>query len=213
MRFYPVKTPDLIKFVFPTLIWAGQPANKTIYLSFDDGPDPRFTPFILDQLKHWSATATFFCLGKNVAAHPELYQQILAAGHHVGNHTYHHLNGWKTSATEYLKDIEMAATYIHSDLFRPPYGKITLKQIRNLHRKAGNYRIIMWTVLSGDFDKRLSGKNCFKIVISNSKPGAIIVFHDSEKAWERMSYALPRVLEYFSNNGFSCQALPRDFST
>ena len=175
--------------------------QKELYLTFDDGPHETATPFVLDQLKQYDAKATFFCIGKNAKMYPRIYQRILDEGHAVGNHTFDHLNGWKTKNELYINNIKKAAEYINSKLFRPPYGKISPSISKLIRRKLG-YKIIMWSVLSADFDEKLSPQKCAKYVLLNAKPGSIIVFHDSTKAWERMSYALPETLNYFAANGF-----------
>jgi peptidoglycan-N-acetylglucosamine deacetylase len=176
--------------------------DKVLYLTFDDGPHPDITGFVLDELKKYKARATFFCLGKNVVANPGVYKRIIDEGHAVGNHTFNHLDGWKTKDSKYLSDIREAANYIDSSLYRPPYGRITDFQVRQLLSVGYGYKIIMWSTLSGDFDKSISKEDCFQNVLLNSDDGSIIVFHDSEKARERMSFALPRVLEYFSGKGY-----------
>lgn len=179
------------------------PAGKKIYLSFDDGPHPVATPFVLDQLKKYDARATFFCIGKNVAAYPEIFQRIVAEGHSVGNHTQDHLNGWFTGTETYLRNVGLAKRYIQSPLFRPPYGKIRSAQVKKMH----HYKIIMWDVLSGDFDKSVSKEECIRNVIQHTNNGSIVVFHDSEKAWQNMSNALPVVLEHFNKEGFEFAAI------
>lgn len=182
-------------------------AANTIYLTFDDGPHETATPFVLDELKKYNAKATFFCIGKNVVAHPEIYKRIIDEEHAVGNHTYNHLNGSKTKDEDYLTDVMKAADYIDSSLFRPPYGRISSFQAKLLRTKQNPFKIIMWNVLSGDFDISLSPQKCFENVILKTKAGSIIVFHDSAKAWDRMSYALPKTLEYFSTKNFRFSAL------
>lgn len=216
---YPVRIPRLAKWLFPGCTWSGPSGDNALYISFDDGPNPGSTPFILEQLKKHRAKASFFCLGKNVDSYPELYHQILTEGHRVGNHTQHHLNGWKTPAELYIRDVREAAMRIRSNLFRPPYGKISLSQFRKLTRDrpsnnpAGDhtgdkYQVIMWDVLSGDFDPGISGSRCLENVISRAVAGSIIVFHDSQKAWERMRVALPGSLEYFEHKKFNLLSLP-----
>lgn len=184
--------------------------GKKVYLTFDDGPHPTATPFILEQLEQYEAKATFFCIGKNVVAQPDIYKQLLEKGHTVGNHTHNHKNGWKTSYKEYIENIETASTYIDSRLYRPPYGKITRRQIKYLLEKEQPYRIYMWDILSYDFDISLSPEACYKNVIKNIEPGSIVVFHDSDKAWERMHYTLPKVLAYCQNKGWQMAALPKE---
>lgn len=203
---YLTKTPFWLRSLYPSLVWRMPvQGEKKIYLTFDDGPHPQATPFVLDQLAAYGAKATFFCIGKNVAAEPDIYQRILAEGHTVGNHTQHHLNGWKTDDTTYLHDIATAEQYISSNLFRPPYGRIKRSQIKALHQQQK--KIIMWDVLSADFDTRLTGEACLAYVLYHTQPGSIVLFHDSEKTWDRMSVALPKALEYFSEKGFRFEGI------
>lgn len=204
-----------MKKLYPSLIWEKPTDKKILYLTFDDGPHPTATPFVLNELKKHNAKATFFCIGKNVVDHTDIYKRIIDEGHKVGNHTFNHLNGWKVSNEKYLENIFEAAKYIDSNLFRPPYGRISKFQIKLLQREKKDvesydrsFKIIMWSVLSGDFDLKLSPEKCFENVLLNSKPGSIIVFHDSTKAWEKMNYALPKVLEHFSKLGYAFEALP-----
>jgi|SRR5450432_1977762 peptidoglycan/xylan/chitin deacetylase (PgdA/CDA1 family) len=202
--FYFTKTPLWLKMLYPSCLWnypLGR-EEKKIYLSFDDGPHATATPFALDELKKYNAKATFFCIGKNVNEETALYKRILLEGHRVGNHTHNHLNGWKTDNKIYLQNIEKARELIDSDLFRPPYGRATAFQIRNLQEKL-HYKVVMWDVLAGDFDPKVNGKQAAERVIRKSKPGSIIVFHDSAKAWQVLYVALPIVLAYFSDKGFS----------
>jgi peptidoglycan/xylan/chitin deacetylase (PgdA/CDA1 family) len=206
--FYFTKTPFWLKMLYPTCLWNYTPdrTRKKLYLSFDDGPHGAATPFVLDELKKYNARATFFCIGKNVLAEPSLYKRILMEGHRVGNHTQNHLNGWKTDNKTYLENIENARKLIDSNLFRPPYGKATAFQIRNLIEKL-HYKVVMWDVLAGDFDPKVNGKQAAERVVKNSKPGSIVVFHDSAKAFEVLQIALPIVLSYFSGNGFSFETV------
>lgn len=219
--FYTVKMPWLIRKIYPSLIWEQPTKEKILYLTFDDGPHPTATPFILDELAKYNAKATFFCIGKNVVEHAAIYKRIIDEGHSVGNHTFNHLNGWKTSNEKYFENIFEAAKYIDSNLFRPPYGRISKFQVSLLQEKSDDkrkikneastdhsgFKIVMWSVLSGDFDTSLSPEKCLRHVILNSSPGSIIVFHDSTKAWDRMSFALPKVLEYFSRQGYQFHSL------
>jgi peptidoglycan/xylan/chitin deacetylase (PgdA/CDA1 family) len=200
--FYFVKTPWILKKIYPRSIWNIPTNEKILYLSFDDGPHPTATPFVLEELQKYKAKATFFCIGKNVKEQPQLYRKILEGGHRVGNHTHNHLNGWKTPDKEYFRNIIQASEYIDSDLFRPPYGKISSFQIAHLQSEALNFRIIMWDVLSGDFDKKVSGNKCISNVIGNAANGSIVIFHDSEKAFNNLKMALPKVLSHFSKEGF-----------
>ena len=205
---YLVKTTWWLKAIYPSFLWKKKETDKVLYLTFDDGPHPTATPFVLEQLKLYHAKATFFCIGKNVVEEPEIYQQILNDGHSVGNHTHNHLKGWKTDNTTYLENIQQAAQYINSTLFRPPYGRIKKSQAKQLQSGIFNWKfeIIMWDVLSGDFDTKLSPEKCLSNVIDNAVSGSIVVFHDSAKAWDRLSYALPKTLEHFSKLGYIFKA-------
>ena len=205
---YLLQTPKLLRVIAPSFAEWEMPADAAqpaVYLTFDDGPHPTATPFALEQLARYGAQATFFCVGKNVVEYPELYDQILAAGHSTGNHTHNHLKGWRTNTKTYIEDTLSAARFINSRLFRPPYGRIKRMQATRL-REAG-YRLIMWSLLSGDFDTGLSPQRCLENVVFNLKPGHIVVLHDSTKAWDRMSYVLPRVLEHCKKNGWALKAL------
>jgi peptidoglycan/xylan/chitin deacetylase (PgdA/CDA1 family) len=206
--FYAVRIPEWFRKLNSSLIWKISTKEKILYLTFDDGPHETATPFVLDQLKKYNAQATFFCLGKNVASHPEIYQRILDEGHATGNHTFNHLNGWKVNNKEYLNDTERAASYIKSKLFRPPYGKISPSLSKKL-RLQFEYKIIMWHVLSGDFDESISPEKCFNNVVNNAEAGSVIVFHDSKKAWNSLSVALPQVLKKFTASGFLFRSIPQ----
>ncbi len=207
--FYLVKTPLLLKKIYPECLWDIKidrktclPVGRVLYLTFDDGPHPTATPFVLEQLKKYNAKATFFCIGKNVEEHFDIYKKIIDEGHAVGNHTYDHLNGWKTNDKIYLDNIFKAKKIIDSNLFRPPYGRITKFQLQQLQGEKYNLKPVMWSVLSGDFDEKISGEQCYLTVVKKAKAGSIVVFHDSAKAMGRLSYALPLVLKYFTENGF-----------
>jgi peptidoglycan/xylan/chitin deacetylase (PgdA/CDA1 family) len=201
---YLVKSPWWLKKLYPALTWNIATEEKEVYLTFDDGPHQTITPFVLDALKQHNAKATFFCIGKNVKEHPAIYERIISEGHKVGNHTFNHYNGWKTSDDVYIKDILAAKEYIDSDLFRPPYGRITKFQIQQL---KSLFRIVMWDVLSADFDTLITPQKSLEHVTSNVSPGSIVVFHDSQKAFPRLEYALPKTLDYLSENGFTYRAL------
>jgi peptidoglycan/xylan/chitin deacetylase (PgdA/CDA1 family) len=199
---YLVKTPWWLRMIYSGYTWRMPSTEKTIYLSFDDGPHEIATPFVLDTLKQYNAKASFFCIGKNVRLHPEIYQRILQEGHAVGNHTENHLNGWHTPNNEYLNNIQQAEEVIQSNLFRPPYGRIKRSQA-----KALNKQIIMWDVLSGDFDPILTPEGCLAYCIKHTEAGSIVVFHDSAKAFNKMKYALPKMLDYFSHQGYQFKSL------
>jgi peptidoglycan/xylan/chitin deacetylase (PgdA/CDA1 family) len=200
--FYFVKTPNFFKKIYADRVWDIATDEKIIYLTFDDGPHPEVTIKILDELKKYDAKATFFCIGKNVVAYPEVYKRVIDEGHAIGNHTHNHLNGWKTKDAEYLDNIALAKKYIDSNLFRPPYGKISRFQQSQLKQNRFQLKTIMWSLLSGDFDLSLSPEKCLEHVLFNTKPGTIVVFHDSEKAEKLVSYVLPKMLKYFLDKGF-----------
>jgi peptidoglycan-N-acetylglucosamine deacetylase len=206
---YFIKTPGWIKKIYSSYIWSTPTAEKIIYLTFDDGPHPEATPFVLKELKKQEALATFFCIGKNVTEYPELYKRIIDEGHRVGNHTHNHLNGWKVSNEKYMEDIAEAARHIDSDLFRPPYGRITRFQSKNLQAvmQGKKAKVIMWDVLSADFDERINNKKCLENVIFNAGPGSIIVLHDSKKSFEKLQYVLPKVLIHLKNLGYRFESI------
>lgn len=206
--FYFIKTPAILKKLYPDCLWDVKTTEKILYLTFDDGPHPEATPFVLSQLKKYNAKATFFCIGKNVKEYFEIYKQLLAEGHKPGNHTYNHLNGWKTSDQKYIDDIKSATQIIDTNFFRPPYGRITKFQIKALQKESLNLKTIMWDVLSGDFDVKVSPENCYLNVINNARAGSVIVCHDSLKALPRLRFALPRILEYFSHQNYVFDVLP-----
>lgn len=196
-----------LKALYPSFVWNMLRDEKTIYLTFDDGPHAFATPFVLEQLKLYNAKATFFCIGKNVVQYPALYEKIISEGHSTGNHTQHHLNGWNTNNNKYINDVNAAAMHISSNLFRPPYGRIKRQQAKQLISNNAALKIIMWDVLSGDFDTTITPEQCLTTVLKHTENGSIVVFHDSDKAWDRMQYALPKVLEYFSTKGYTFKAL------
>lgn len=211
MKSYLVKSPAVLKWIFPKRIWSLPNKTNTVYLTFDDGPIPEVTPWVLDILKHYKIKASFFCIGDNVQKHPLIYNRIVNEGHAIGNHTYNHLNGWKTATKDYIqncKKFEEILNQVQDDksiinnLFRPPYGKITSKQSRLIQKKG--YSIIMWDVLSADFDVSISEEKCLQNVLKNIKPGSIIVFHDSLKAEKKLRYVLPKALEFVSTQKWQC---------
>lgn len=193
------KTPAIIKKYYPQLVWEVPNNEQKIYLTFDDGPIPEITEWVLTILREKQIKATFFCIGDNVQKHAKLYKQILSEGHNVGNHTFNHLEGWKTGSWKYLKNIEACNQLIDSKLFRPPYGRIKKSQANKITRK---YKVIMWDVLSGDFDQKTSPERCYNNVIQNVNSGSIIVFHDSLKAEKNLKYALPKAIDYLLEKGF-----------
>lgn len=203
---YLIKTPGFVKEFFPQLTWEMPAGQRTIYLTFDDGPHPDITPQVLAILKKHEAHATFFCVGENIEKHPGTFQLLQESQQGIGSHTYHHLNGWASDNVQYFKNVKRAATLAGSALFRPPYGRIKPSQVSFIQR---HYQIIMWSVLSGDFDKMISGKKCFENIRKNTGDGSIIVFHDSAKAKDRLLYALPRTLDHFSNLGYKFEVLPQ----
>lgn len=214
MKPYFIKPPSLLKFIFRNWIWRLSSKEKVLYLTFDDGPTLEITEWTLNELKKYKAKATFFCIGKNIAKHPEIVQKIIEEKHSVGNHTNNHLNGWKSTTSDYLKNIEDAEKYFkenlklktqNSKLFRPPYGKTTLKQSIKIRKKG--YKIVMWNVLSADFDPAVSNEKCLENVIRNIQNGSIIVFHDSVKASEKLQFVLPKVLEYYTDKGFAFERI------
>ena len=204
MHKYFIKTPWLVKKLFSSYVWSIDTEEKNIYITFDDGPHPTITPFVLDELKKYNALATFFCIGKNVALYPQVYERILQEGHATGNHTQNHLNGWKVNTKDYLENISEAAKLIKSKMFRPPYGRIKKSQAKELIGTNKNecVKIIMWDVLSADFDRTISPRHCLENVLKHATAGSIIVFHDSEKAFPNLSYALPEVLKKLSDGGY-----------
>ena len=187
------------------MTWDLKGDHREVYLTFDDGPTPVVTPWVLDQLDAAKAKATFFCLGRNVDKYGDIYNQILAAGHSVGNHSYSHLKGFRSSIKRYMDDIHLASDMIDSKLFRPPYGRILPGQVKAVIEE---YDIIMWDVLSIDYNSGLTGDRVLRNVTNNVKPGSIIVFHDSDKASDNLYYALPRTLEFLQENGYTMKAIP-----
>ena len=198
-----IRPPKFIRKIFPYLIW-GIEDERGVYLTFDDGPTPYVTEWILAMLKRYDAKATFFVLGKNVELYPDLYAKILAEGHAVANHTYSHQRGVRMSLERYLEDVDFAADLVQSNLFRPPYARITLSQLRAL---ALRYKIVMWSIISRDYNRKITKERCLQEVLPHLRPGSIILFHDSEKAFENMSYALPRTLERIKELGLKCKVI------
>ncbi|MFP9114152.1 polysaccharide deacetylase family protein [Flavobacterium sp. RHBU_3] len=212
MGFYWVKTRWFIKKFFGGFIWNVARREKTVYLTFDDGPIPQVTPWVLDVLKRHDIKATFFCIGDNIEKHPEVFEQVIAAGHAVGNHTFNHVNGWVVDDEIYVKNAELCQKSIEKHkpegtrLFRPPYGKMSRKQASAMRHKG--FKLIMWDVLSADFDQDITPEKCLKNVINNVENGSIIIFHDSEKARRNLQYALPRAIEYLKRERYRFGLLP-----
>ncbi len=194
MRLTP---PKFLRRLMPDLIWEIK-SDDSLFLTFDDGPTPGITEWILSTLDKYDAKATFFLLGRNVEMYPDLYRRIVEAGHAVGNHTYSHQKGWSMSLERYVEDVEFASTFITSNLFRPPYAQITPSQARFLGRR---FKLVMWDVLSRDYSNQVTPKGCYDTVVKYMRAGSVIVFHDSEKSFRNMSYALPRVLEKARGEG------------
>ena len=200
------RTPFWLRVAYPGLVWVRRSSGKEIFLTFDDGPVPQATEYILDLLEEFSVKATFFCVGENIIRYPHLFERILTEGHRVGNHTYNHLNGWKTDLNQYLNNVKQCQDLINqfvkteNPLFRPPYGKIKRVQARAL---KDLYTIIMWDVLSGDFDKRLNPQQCLENSVKSTRSGSIIIFHDSLKAERNVKHALPLYLKAMKDKGFT----------
>jgi peptidoglycan/xylan/chitin deacetylase (PgdA/CDA1 family) len=201
---YPVRIPNIIKTLYPRILWKMPESTGAVYLTFDDGPTPEQTAWILDTLGAFGARATFFCLGAQAEKHPELIDRIRAAGHSLGHHSYSHPNGWKTSTGEYITDIEKGAKFIPSSVFRPPYGLLRPAQYRELIKR---YPIIEWSLMPGDYDHTISSDSCFKRVSENVEAGDIICLHDSVKSAKHLRACLPGWLKLFAEKGLSCQAL------
>lgn len=199
-----VKTPQLIQSFFPNFVWKMPNPGKVLFLTFDDGPIPEVTPWVLDLLDQYEAKATFFCVGDNVKKYPDVFAEVKKRGHSVGGHTYNHLNGWATDNIPYFHNVRQCAHLVKSDLFRPPYGRLTPVQAQFLQR---HYRIIMWDVLSRDYDAHLSSDQVFQNVAQHAQAGSIVVFHDSLKAEKNLREVLPRVLEHFSVQGFGFERI------
>ena len=213
MKFYWVKTNWIIKKIFANYTWSVASKHNTVYLTFDDGPVPEITEFVLAELKKYNAKATFFCIGDNIKKNPHVFKKIINDGHAIGNHTLNHYNGWKTNTVSYIENIKLCEDIIekysdsnlNSKIFRPPYGKLKTRQSRAL-RKLG-YKIIMWDVLSADFDTTISKEKCLENVLEHIEPGSIIVFHDSIKAFKNLEYVLPKTLDFLKKSNFNCKTL------
>ncbi len=196
--------PRFLRYLFKHTLWQKKTSSKVIYLTFDDGPTPEITTQVLDILDKYDWKATFFCVGENVHKYPEIYQEVLRRGHRTGNHSYNHLKGYKYSCDEYVENVNKASTLIDSKLFRPPYGRITFQQIKALRK---DYQIIMWDVITHDYDKQLSPHQVLNNVKNNLRKGSIVVFHDSVKAKSNVLTALPPAIEFWKENGYGCRVL------
>lgn len=206
LAFFLHHTNALLRAAYPGLLWQMPPGRQVLYLTFDDGPIPEVTPWVLDQLAQYQARATFFCIGDNVRKHPEILRQVLHEGHSVGNHTFNHLNGWKTPAAAYVQNAAECSHWLPpTRLFRPPYGRISRRQIQAM-RPA--HDLVMWSVLSGDFSASLSSDAVLKATLKHTSAGSIVVFHDSLKARRHLEYALPRCLAYWQAAGYGFRGLP-----
>ncbi|QNK62246.1 polysaccharide deacetylase family protein [Pedobacter sp. PAMC26386] len=204
---YLVKSPLLLKWYYPSLVWNKSRSDKVIYLTFDDGPIPVVTDFVLNTLKSFNCKATFFCIGDNINKHAEIFEQVKNDGHAIGNHTFNHLKGWITEDKTYIQNFKECQKLTNTSLFRPPYGRIKKSQINQLRKINPKLNIIMWDVLSGDFDLNLSPEKCYENVIKNTRNGSIIVFHDSLKAFERLKFALPATLKFLTAQGYEFHTL------
>lgn len=199
-----VKPPKIASVIFKDVIWQMPKTSKKIYLTFDDGPTPDVTLWVISILNKYNAKATFFCVGNNTDKYPEIIKEIIKAGHTIGNHTNNHLNGWKTDNDNYFSNIETANKLLSTNIFRPPYGRIKPSQIKYLKKY---YKIIMWNVLSGDYNNKLSPEQCLDNVINNIEAGAIIVFHDSKKSEKNLKIILPEIMDFINDKGFICSGL------
>jgi peptidoglycan-N-acetylglucosamine deacetylase len=208
------RTPFILPLLYSSLTWRMQPDKKTLYLTFDDGPVPGPTEFVVDALKRAGIKATFFCIGDNIRKNPEIFRSVLGNGHAIGNHTFNHLNGWKTSANDYEKNVSSCANEIdahagagysfRNPLFRPPFGRISRNQIKRL---IPHYRVIMWDVLSVDYNHGLSAEKCLKNTIAAARAGSIVVFHDSYKAEKNLTHVLPRFVDHCLEQGFGFDSI------
>ncbi|MFO7869016.1 MAG: polysaccharide deacetylase family protein [Bacteroidales bacterium] len=197
--------PLVIEKMLPHLVWRLPQEKKTVYITFDDGPVPYYTEKVMDCLDSYNITGTFFCVGENIERHPDLFTYVQEKGHSVGSHTYNHLNSWKCSNNEYIANVHKGADKVNSRLFRPPHGKIRFKQAKELIQQ---YDIIMWDIISKDYDKNLTGADCFENVQNYVQNGSIIVFHDSQKAFANCMYALPKTIDYLLEHDYAIESIP-----
>ena len=199
-------SPFWLKALYPSYLWHVPTPEKEVFLTFDDGPIPEVTQFVLETLEQHKAKATFFCIGDNIKKHSTVFKNLVTRGHRVGNHTYHHLNGWKTPDSNYLANVQQCAILLppETKLFRPPYGRVRSSQAQVILK---NNRLVMWDVLSGDYDQGITPETCLKKTIKHTRRGSIILFHDSLKARRNMEYALPRFLDHFGSLGYRFEPL------
>ncbi|MEQ9263095.1 MAG: polysaccharide deacetylase family protein [Owenweeksia sp.] len=202
---YLVNSPWWLRMLYPNLLWHKDRSKPEVYLTFDDGPHPEITPWVLKQLEAYQAQATFFLIGDNARKYPEITEQVKQAGHLTGNHTFHHTNGWQTDFDTYMQELKQCAPYVDPGFFRPPYGRIKPKQARAIIQNG--YEVVMWDIISGDFDAGTSLEQCYRNVEKNLKPGSVIVFHDSEKAWPRLKEVLPKTLDLLQKKGLISRRL------
>jgi peptidoglycan/xylan/chitin deacetylase (PgdA/CDA1 family) len=200
-----VRPPNFLRCIYPNAIWNLPSEQKVVYLSFDDGPTPFVTEKVLELLEEYQAKATFFCIGKNIEQHPELFKLVQTKAHHIGSHTYSHLNGWKSKPTDYLNDYHKGRELAQSNLFRPPYGRLLLKPLQTIQKQD---KVIMWDILSKDYNESLTPETVLNNILRNIKPGAIIVFHDSEKAKKNVLAVLPQLLQNLKQQGYAMEAIP-----
>lgn len=196
---YLKKVPKLLQNLFPHIIWRVNGTKKQVFLTFDDGPTPNITPFILNLLNEYQAKATFFCIGEQVKKYPQQFQMIIDGGHAVGNHTFSHPKGWQTNTENYLQDVARCAEVFQSQLFRPPYGQLTPKQYKTLKKQ---YKIVIWEIMNGDFSAETSSDDCLKTVTKNISAGSVIVLHDKERIAEKIKDYLPKLMEFLSKEGY-----------
>lgn len=195
-----VRPPQILRSLYKPSIWRLKETDPTIYLTFDDGPIPELTPWVLDVLKRFQVKATFFCVGENIIKHPDIFKRIIDEGHMVGNHTHNHLKGWQVSNEDYFKNIEQCQQLTKTNLFRPPYGRIKKSQFKAISK---SYKIVFWDVLSYDYDKLVSEEKCLKNCLKYTRNGSIIVFHDNVKAQKNLKYTLPKFIEHFQELNYN----------
>ncbi len=202
-----IKSPRIIQHLFADFLWKIDTDEKVIYLTFDDGPHPVITPWIIDLMNKYDAKGTFFLIGDAVSKNPDLYQLYKTNGHQVGNHTFRHIKGWRSRKKNYLEEIAQCSEVVESSLFRPPFGQINLQSIREIKKQ---YKIVMWDVLSWDFNTKTSAETCLSNVVNYSNEGSIVVFHENEKSMKNIMFALPKVLEHFTKLGYQFKAITAD---